>query len=83
MRSTQEKNESNINIVSPPEQKKNNIYTHMVDLQETVYIAQTGKFPHLSSKGNRYIVTGTRIDSNYIFLEPTKTRNNKNLVGVY
>ena len=36
-----------------PKQKQNDIYTTVIDLKEEIHTDQTGKFPHLSSKGNR------------------------------
>ena len=33
------------------------------------YTDQTGKSPHLSSKGNGYVMVGIHLDSNYIFAE--------------
>ena len=68
VRSTKEKSHTNSDTISPPELKEHEIHTKLVDLQETLYTNQTGKFPHLLSKGNIYIMVATYIDSSYIFL---------------
>ena len=39
-----------------------------------MYTDQTGKFPHVSSQGNRYRVVLARIDSDSIWVEPMKNR---------
>jgi hypothetical protein len=52
-------------------------------MQEKVYTDQTGKFPVLSSKGNRYVMVMVEIDSSYIDAEPMKNRNEKELIRAY
>ena len=49
-----------------PKQKENDIYTIVIDLKEEIHTDQTGNFPHLFSKGNRYIMVAHNIDANYI-----------------
>ena len=59
------------------------MFVKVVDLKETMYTDQTGKFPYLSSKGNRYIMVGYHTDANYIFLEPMKNRSDMHLIAAY
>ena len=37
-----------------------------------MYTDQTGKFPHVSSQGNRYMMALAHIDSDSIWVEPMK-----------
>ena len=37
-----------------------------------MYTDKTGKFPHVSSQGNRYMMVLAHIDSDSIWVEPTK-----------
>ena len=42
--------------------------------KETMYTDQTGKFPHVSSQGDRYMMVLAHIDSDSIWVEPMKNR---------
>ena len=55
-------NQKDIETPQKPLQKKNDINCKIIDLKETIYTDQTGQFPHLSSKGNRYIMVAILID---------------------
>ena len=39
-----------------------------------MYTDQTGKFPHVSNQGNRYMMVLAHIDSDSIWVEPMKNR---------
>ena len=54
--------------------KEYDMYTTIIDLKETMYTDQTGKFPYLSSQGNRYVMVGVHVDATYIFQERIKTK---------
>ena len=54
-------------VPQDPIKKEHDIFIQIVDLKETIYTDQTGKFPYLSSKGNRYVMVGIHVDANYIF----------------
>ena len=55
----------------------------MIDLKEDVHTDQTGKFPHLSSKGNRYIMVAHNIDANYVFMDTMKNRSEIQMTACY
>ena len=59
------------------------MFTKVNDLKETMYSDQTGKFPYLSSKGNRYIMVAYHTDANYIFQEPMKNRTEMQMIASY
>ncbi|KAL7524388.1 hypothetical protein ACHAWF_000931, partial [Thalassiosira exigua] len=63
--------------------RENDIFLQVYDLQETIYIDQTGQFPYLSSKGNRYIMVAVHIDANYIAKEPMKNRTEGQMIEAY
>ena len=52
------------NATTEPVKKEHDIMVKVVDLQETMYTDQTGMFPYLSSRGNRYIMVAIHIDAN-------------------
>eukprot|EP00804_Cyclotella_cryptica_P028250 CCRYP_014606-RA/>CCRYP_014606-RA protein AED:0.44 eAED:0.44 QI:0/-1/0/1/-1/1/1/0/272 len=52
----------------------------MYDTRGRVYSDQTGKFPHTSSRGNRYQMILYHTDSNSIWVEPTKNRTEGELI---
>ena len=66
-----------------PIPRKQDIFVTTVDLQETIYTDQTGKFPYVSSRGNRYIMVALHIDANAIYVEPMRTRAKENFVDTY
>ena len=56
-----------------PETKQNDVFMKIIDMmKDAIYTDQTGQFPHLSSKGNRYIMVAIHIDSNYMAMEAMK-----------
>ena len=46
-----------------PIKKENDILIEVYDPKETMNTDQTGKFPHVLSQGNRYMIVLTHIDS--------------------
>ena len=66
-----------------PKKKTHEMMVKVVDLQETIYTDQTGMFPYLSSRGNRYLMVAIHVDANYIFLEPMRNRTEHQIVGAY
>ena len=50
------------------------IFFHVEDLSETIHTDQTGAFPFLSQRGNRYIMVAIHLDANYIFVAAMKNR---------
>ena len=63
--------------------KKNDIYTTVIDPREKIHTDQTGKFLHLSSKGNRYIMVAQNIDENYIFMDNMKNISESQMMACY
>ena len=66
-----------------PEPKQNDVFMKIIDMKDTIYTDQTGQFPHLSSKGNRYIMVAMHIDSNYIAMEAIKNRTERQMMDTY
>eukprot|EP00804_Cyclotella_cryptica_P019885 CCRYP_007803-RA/>CCRYP_007803-RA protein AED:0.34 eAED:0.24 QI:0/0/0/1/0/0.66/3/0/610 len=56
------------------------IFIRTYDTHGTLYTDQTGKFPHLSSQGNRYQMILYHVDSNSIWAEPTKNKTEGELI---
>jgi len=52
-------------------------------MKDTVYADQTGHFPHLTSKGNIYIMVAIHIYSNCIVMEPMKNRTERQMIQMY
>ena len=63
--------------------KEHDIFIKIVDLKETLYTDQTGKFPYISSRGNRYVMVGIHVDGNYIFMEAMKNRTEAQMIEAY
>ena len=57
-----------------PITKENDILIEVYDPKETMYTDQTGKFPHVSSQRNRYMMVLAHIDLDSIWVEPMKNR---------
>ena len=66
-----------MNIKQEP--KTNLFIAKVMNLDETTCSDQTGKFPCISSKGNRYIMTIYCYDANAILLRPIKNRTGNEL----
>ena len=56
------------------------IFIKTYDTHSTLYSDQTGKFPHLSSQGNRYQMILYHVNSNSIWAEPTKNKTEGKLI---
>ena len=54
--------------------KENEILIEVYEPKETMYTDQIGKFLHISSQGNRYMMALAHIESDSIWFEPTKKR---------
>ena len=57
-----------------PIKKENDILIEVYEPKENMYTDQTGKFPHVLSQGNMYMILLTHIDSGSIWVEPMKNR---------
>ena len=47
------------------------------------YVDLTGRFPHMSSRGNQYLVVMYDYDTNAIVFEPIKTRQSKEIYNAF
>eukprot|EP00804_Cyclotella_cryptica_P021899 CCRYP_000854-RA/>CCRYP_000854-RA protein AED:0.35 eAED:0.33 QI:0/0/0/1/1/1/2/0/417 len=66
--------------LAAPSHPQHVIYIKTYDTHDTVYSDQTSKFPHASSRGNRYQMILYHTDSNSIWVEPTKNRTEGELI---
>ena len=57
-----------------PIKKEDDVLIEVYEPKDTMYIDQTGKFPHISIQGNRYMMVLAHIDSYSIWVEPMKNR---------
>ncbi|KAL7501977.1 hypothetical protein ACHAXN_000105, partial [Cyclotella atomus] len=64
-------------------QKHRDIYVQVKEATEMVHTDQTGRFSVTSSRGHRYIMVLINIDSNYIAMEPMKSRKTAELIQAY
>ena len=47
-----------------PEENQRDVFLEVYEPKETLYTNQTGKFPHISIRGNRYQMILQKIDGN-------------------
>ena len=59
---------------------ENDIIIRTYDTNDTMYTDQTGKFPHTSSRGNRYQMILFHVASNSIWVEPTKNKTEGEMI---
>ncbi len=52
----------------------------MYNAKATMYSDQTGKFPAVSSKGNKYVMVLYDVDSNLLWAEPMKNQTGGELI---
>eukprot|EP00804_Cyclotella_cryptica_P024317 CCRYP_015305-RA/>CCRYP_015305-RA protein AED:0.21 eAED:0.21 QI:0/0/0/1/1/1/2/0/741 len=71
---------SNTPSLTAPSLPNQDIYIKTYDTRDTVFTDQTGKFPRVSSRGNRYQMILYHTDSNSIWVEPTKNRTEGELI---
>jgi hypothetical protein len=65
-----------------PGAKHKDVYLRVYDAtKKAMYTNQTGRFPAVSSRGNKYIMVAVELDGNYI--EPIQDRTTKSLVTAY
>eukprot|EP00804_Cyclotella_cryptica_P006176 CCRYP_015258-RA/>CCRYP_015258-RA protein AED:0.58 eAED:0.58 QI:0/0/0/0.5/1/1/2/0/438 len=54
----------------------------LINIHDNLYSDQTGKFPHISSRGNRYQMILYHVNSNSIWVEATKNRSEGEMILV-
>ncbi len=70
----------NNDLVMPPHDSKRDVLIMVYNLKNTVYTNQTGKFPHISSLGNQYIMILHDVDSNSSWAEALKKNTEGKLI---
>ncbi len=60
--------------------KKHDILILVYNAKATMYSDQTGKFPAVSSKGNKYVMVLHDVDSNSSWAEPMKNQTGGELI---
>ncbi|KAL7507849.1 hypothetical protein ACHAXN_004953 [Cyclotella atomus] len=82
-------------VVEPPEiqqaeaylaelrRKHRDVYVTVKDHTEMIHTDQKGRFPVVSSRGHKYIMVPVKIDSNYIAMEPMRSRETAEMIKVY
>jgi hypothetical protein len=63
--------------------KHRDIYVKIEEAGEMIYSDQMGRFPVTSSGGHKYIMVLVEIDSNFISMEPMKSRETSELIRAY
>jgi hypothetical protein len=65
---------------APPHDSKQDVLITVYNLRNTIYTDQTGKFPHISSLGNQYIMILHNVDSNSSWVEAIKNNTEGELI---
>jgi hypothetical protein len=70
-------------VLTELRRKHKDIYVNIKEATKMVHTDQTGRFPVTSSRGHRYIMVLIEIDSNYIAMEPMKSRETAEMIRAY
>lgn len=83
--STDEEDEPIIPVQEPNNEKTQHIYAATAEFTDTsmIYSDLTGKFPHTSKQGNKYILIIYAYDGNQILAEPMKERTDHEMIRAY
>ncbi len=65
---------------APPHNSKQDVLIMVYNLRSTMYTDQTGKFPHISSLANQYIMILHDVDSNSSWVEAIKNNTKGELI---
>ena len=67
-----------------PGAKHRDVYLRVYDAtKKAMYTDQTGHFPIVSSRGNKYLMVAVKLDGNYIDCVPIRDRTTKSLITAY
>ena len=80
VRSTKTKVTAPTTTPETPAPTDNDVFVKVYDTQNTIFTDQTGKFPHLSSRGNRYQMILYHVASNSIWVEAMKNRTEGEII---
>jgi hypothetical protein len=64
----------------PPHESKKDIFICMYELKKTMYSNQMGRFPQVSSLGNKYIMVIHNVNSNSLWAEALKDNTGGKLI---
>ena len=65
------------------DKKEKDVYIKVIEIKNTIYSDQTGKFPTTSRSGKKYIMVLVEIDSNAILVEPMNSKNDAEMQRAY
>ncbi len=80
VRSTKEVESPDKNQTIIPHVKKHDILIMVYNTKATMYSDQTGKFPTVSSEGNKYVMVLHNLDSNLSWAEPMRNQTGGELI---
>ena len=63
-----------------PIREKHNVFINGYEPKGTMCTYQTGKFPHMLRRGNRYQIIPNEIDGNSIWIEPMKKKTEEEMI---
>eukprot|EP00804_Cyclotella_cryptica_P018370 CCRYP_015487-RA/>CCRYP_015487-RA protein AED:0.13 eAED:0.11 QI:0/0/0/1/0/0.5/2/0/1281 len=73
-----------LNFKPTPGVKHKDVYLRVYDAtKKAMYTDQTGRFPVVSSRGNKYLMIACELDGNYIDAEPLRNRSAAQLTQAY
>jgi hypothetical protein len=76
--------DANLNFKPTPGVKHKDAYLRVYDAtKKSMYTDQTGRFPVVSSRGNKYLMVACELDGNYIDAEPVRDRSASQLTQAY
>ena len=65
------------------DKKEKDVYIKVIEVKNTIYSDQTGKFPTTSRSGSKYIMVLVEIDSNAILVEPMTSKKDAEMQRAY
>jgi hypothetical protein len=68
---------------APNNDKTNMVYMTMIDIKGQLFMDQTGRFPIISNRGNKYIIIFYAVDHNYIKFYPIKSWHHTEILKAY
>ena len=64
-------------------EKTHDLFIAMEEVTRKIYTDQTGRFPHTSSRGMKYIMVINIYDANYVWGVPLKNRSAAEMLQAY
>jgi hypothetical protein len=66
-----------------PITKTHEAFLRIEDLSDSIHTDQTGAFPFMSQRGNRYIMVAIHLNTNYIFVKLMRSRSKEEMIRAY